>query len=112
VRFGVIVAASLVLATMACSNDTVTGGKSKSPQVTVNDNFFTPSSVTIAAGDTVIWIWGGNAGHNVAFTTSGAPADCPTYSSDGICIRVFPTPGTYNYVCVYHGGMTGSVTVN
>jgi plastocyanin len=24
----------------------------------------------------------------------------------------FPTPGTYTYHCSFHGGMTGTVTVN
>ena len=105
-----VVAAAIVAASVACSDTPTSNKRSSSPQVTVNDNVFTPATVSVPAGDTVIFIWGGSNGHNVVFTTSGAPADCPTYSS-GVCIRVFPTVGTFNFVCTYHSGMNGSVIV-
>jgi len=105
-----------VLATIgvACGGDTPTSGSHpEATQITVGDNYFTPTSVTISPGDTVIWIWGGAVGHNVIFTTAPTtpPADCGVMSS-GLCFRIMPsTTGTYNYVCSLHAGMAASITI-
>jgi plastocyanin len=111
-----MIAAAVLLAaaSVACGGDTPTGGTgSHSPQITVGDNYFSPMTVNIAPGDTVIWIWGGAVGHNVIFTGAPAtpPADCGTISS-GVCIRAFgTTKGAYNYVCSLHAGMTGTINI-
>ena len=80
-------------------------------------NRFSPTNVTIQAGETVEWQWGpGAIGHNVGPdatqpTSSGSLASAPhTYSF------TFDTPGTYHYHCAAHGGvggvgMSGTVTV-
>jgi plastocyanin len=112
VRFDVtVVAAAIVAASIACSDTPTSNKRSSAAQITVADNYFTPASATIAAGDTVIWIWGGSAGHDVQFSTGGAPAGCGATSS-GVCIRAFPTAGTYSYFCSFHSGMNGTIIVN
>ena len=82
--------------------------------VSVVNNSFNPSSLTIAAGTTVVWIWPSTAiQHNVAPngtqpTRSGNPRNGPfTYEFR------FDTPGTYAYVCDAHAaqGMTGTIIV-
>lgn len=81
--------------------------------VGVINNSFTPSSLTISAGTTVVWTWTSTAmNHNVVPAgtvppSSGAPADGPrTYSFR------FDTPGTYSYFCEVHApGMSGVITV-
>jgi len=80
--------------------------------VSVGNNFFDPSSVTIAVGGTVTWTWSAGAvTHNVTFQTAGAPANIANASS-GSVPRTFNSAGTYQYVCTIHGAsMSGSVTV-
>ncbi len=76
---------------------------------------FDPASVTIAAGDSVRWIWS-NGSHTV---TSGA--DCtqdglfnhPLNAANPQVLLAFDAPGTYPYFCIPHCGlgMTGTVMV-
>jgi plastocyanin len=84
-----------------------------SASVTVANPYqFEPSSVLVAASGIVTWTWQGGVIHNVTFRTMGSPDNIPNMSS-GSDSRMFPTAGTYNYVCTIHEslGMTGSVTV-
>jgi len=84
--------------------------------VSVQNNSFSPASVTVAAGTTVTWQWApGATDHNVVPVlseppSSGQPSDAPDTHT-----HQFNTPGTYNYYCAVHGGptfgMRGSVTV-
>jgi plastocyanin len=80
--------------------------------VTVSNNSFSPHTITVAAGTTVVWTWStGARQHNVAPagtvpTRSGTPVDAPaTYQFR------FDTPGTYGYFCEVHAGMGGTVIV-
>ncbi len=85
--------------------------------VSVIDFAFQPQTVTINAGDTVIWTLNGDAPHTV---TSG-PGCTPdgmfnsgTLGSAPFSIT-FNTPGTYPYFCSFHCssfGMTGTVIVS
>jgi plastocyanin len=75
-----------------------------------NSDFgYSPSAVSITAGDTVTWTNNGTTpvGHNVASAdfNSGTLHNGQSYS------RVFTTPGTVNYVCTIHPFMKGTVTV-
>ena len=89
---------------------------STNANVSVTNNQFTPASLTISAGTTVVWTWNSPAqNHNVAPaasqpTRSGNPVNGPaTYQFK------FDTPGTYVYFCEVHGsalgGMRGTITV-
>jgi len=89
---------------------------SSDANVSVIDNQFSPATLTISAGTTVIWTWAASAqNHNVAPAASqparsGDPRDGPaTYQFK------FDTPGTYVYFCEVHGsavgGMRGTITV-
>lgn len=83
--------------------------------VTITNNAFTPSNLTIASGNAVAWLWMSDArDHNVVPVggtqppTSGPPRDGPyAYQVP------FADAGTFNYQCAVHGGsgMTGRVTV-
>ena len=79
--------------------------------VTTPNNSFSPANVTIPVGGTVTWQIAGST-HNVTFSgtgpTGGSIGDTPSGSS---VTRTFPAPGTYNYQCTRHSGMSGSVTV-
>jgi plastocyanin len=78
--------------------------------VAMGDNFFTPGTVTIQAGQTVLWRNGGSVQHTTSSTTavwnSGPLNAGQTY------IRTFSTPGTFPYQCNIHGAaMSGTVIV-
>ena len=81
---------------------------------------FSPASLTIAEGDTVVWNWVSGF-HNVAsddgFFRSGAPTGAPNTFSitfDASFLAAMPANGNvYGYHCEPHQalGMTGAVTV-
>ena len=76
-------------------------------RVSMGENFFSPRSVTVARGGTVTTSNDGRIDHDWVgpFWDSDnmAPGDTFTVT--------FPSAGTFDYVCTYHGGMAGSVTV-
>jgi len=72
---------------------------------------FSPSSITIAESDSVIWSFEG-AVHNVTF--SGATpvgGNIPDQQTGAVVTRTFTAAGTYPYQCTIHSGMTGDVIV-
>jgi plastocyanin len=75
--------------------------------------FFTPNSVTIRAGDTVVWMNTGIASHSVTGTGSDPVCGAATVGSG--CSHTFTSPGSYSYICnlPFHAsfGMTGLVQV-
>jgi plastocyanin len=72
---------------------------------------FSPSTLTVNAGDTVTFAFG-SVGHNVNFDTGAAPpADIAGVNANVSIQRVFTTAGTYSYHCNIHPGMAGTVVV-
>ena len=73
---------------------------------------FTPGSLTVNAGETVTFSFGG-VGHNVFFDAqAGTPADIDGSNANVSVTRVFNTKGTYHYTCHIHPSMRGTVVVN
>jgi len=77
---------------------------------------YSPADITINAGDTVEWINVDTAAHTV---TGGSPADGPSGVFDSSLVMAgasyaftFNDAGSYDYFCMVHPWMTGSVTVN
>jgi len=98
-------------------SDTTTGptgsgsGGGTSSDVTVGNNFFSPTSMSVAPGATVTWTWApGDTLHQIAFVDNapGSPKQ-----NTGTFQRTFSTAGTYNYYCTVHGPalMSGTITV-
>ena len=110
-----ILSASAVLVALGCSGDNTpsgpTGG-SGSATVTVGagGNNFSPSSINVPAGGTVTWNWNsGGVVHNVTFQDASTSGDM----SSGSFQKIFPTAGTFSYLCTIHGpSMSGTVTVS
>ena len=91
------------------------------------DTSFTPSTLTVAAGTTVSFVWQGGTHTVTSYAVSGSPTftgvPMPGQSS-GTYPYTFTTPGTYYYRCEYHstapvdansvatGMMIGKVVVN
>ena len=72
--------------------------------ISVGDNFFRPAVQTVNRGARVVWVNRGHAHHTVTtrrWSVVLSPGE--RYSRR---IR-----GGFRYVCVYHGAMTGRITV-
>ena len=77
---------------------------------------FIPSSVTVAVGGTVTWFNGDTAAHTV---TSGTTTDGPDgifdsslFLADTSFSHTFEEEGAYDYFCMVHPWMTGTVKVS
>jgi plastocyanin len=97
----VLVAAALALTTLALHGTSVS----------IADNHFGPRKVRVGAGAAVTWKWRGSRRHDVYFISGPAKIRSCAAQRHGTCKRRFPRPGTYDYVCTFHGSMAGRVTV-
>ncbi|AJM92218.1 MULTISPECIES: plastocyanin/azurin family copper-binding protein [Nitrosopumilus] len=77
---------------------------------------YLPADIIIFAGDTVEWVNVDTAAHTV---TGGSPADGPSGVFDSSLVMggasysfTFNDAGSYDYFCMVHPWMVGSVTVN
>src|SRR5919106_283916 len=79
--------------------------------VSLANTQFSPSSLTIAAGDTVTFT--DTSGHTVTEGTNGTAVDDPIVDeTGGADITVtFDEPGTYSITCKIHPAMNMTVTV-
>ena len=75
-----------------------------------SDYGYSPSALTITAGDTVTWTNNGTVpeGH----TVTGDGFDSGTLSNGETYSHTFTSTGTFSYVCTLHPFMKGSVTVD
>lgn len=81
-----------------------------------SNSCFLPADITINAGDTVNWINVDTAAHTV---TGGSPANGPSGVFDSSLVMggasyafTFNDKGSFDYFCMVHPWMIGSVTVN
>ncbi len=75
--------------------------------VTLKDISFKKSTVKIAKGGSVKWVWkDGDTPHNVTFATKHSK----TQKSGSYSLR-FARVGTFKYHCTIHPGMNGKVVV-
>jgi plastocyanin len=70
---------------------------------------FTPATVTVRAGSTVVWTNDDSIQHDVTFD-GGAIASGVLNHNDTFS-HTFPTAGTYHYICSIHPFMHGTVIV-
>jgi len=108
--------AALLITLGGCGNSYGSGGTgptgSAGPTVTASNALtFTPTSLSVHAGDVVTFDFG-SVGHNVFFdATNGAPADIGGTNANVAVTRTFSAVGTYRYTCHIHPGMTGTIVV-
>jgi len=111
------VVSMVAIAPSAFADVTVTNAiGSSTPGCEDTNACFIPNPVTIDIGDTVTWENVDNAAHTV---TSGSPADGPDGVFDSSLImaggasfsHTFDDAGTYDYFCMVHPWMAGSVVV-
>ena len=98
-RTAVALIAIAILATLGLA-----GTASAATTVTIGDNFFAPSSKTIAAGTKVRFNWTGNRRHNVKKKRGpGGAFKSVTTRSNGVNFaKTFNKTGVYRLICTIH----------
>ena len=81
--------------------------KAKTRKVSVNDNYYGPSKLTVHVGDSVDWYWSDdiNDVHDVALKS--APKGVKKFASDPLAAgddfkRKLTKAGTYKIICTFH----------
>jgi plastocyanin len=78
--------------------------------VTIQNFSFSPASLNVKMGDTVVWTNKDSVAHNVV-GTNGGPAS-PAIPTNGTYSYTFMSPGTFAYRCTFHPAMPpGTVVV-
>jgi plastocyanin len=81
--------------------------KGKTRKVSVNDNYYGPSKLTVHVGDTVNWVWGDDVTDEHDVDVKSAPKGAKRFHSDLLVAgesfkRKLTTPGTYKIICTFH----------
>ena len=116
IRLGLIGLTAALLA-YGCGSGNDGGGGVTSPPpgnnsvAATSSLTFTPSTLTISAGEAVSFNFGAVA-HNVFFDSqAGVPANIEGSNANISVSRTFSTAGTYQYTCHIHPFMHGTVVV-
>ena len=108
----IIAVASLTLLLGACSKDKSTdnsGTAANTITVSMKGSAFSPSNLQVGITTTVTWLNDDNMVHTV---TSDKPGfDSGDIQPGGRFSFTFNSVGTYDYHCVHHPNMTGTVLV-
>jgi plastocyanin len=112
VLVGLVVFAALGAGCGDDSNPTGGGGGTRPhfKTVSMSGSNFSPSSLTIAVGDTVRWTNFDNVTHSVT-SDAGSELDSPNMGNAQIYQHIFMSAGSNPYHCKFHVGMNGTVTV-
>jgi len=79
------------------------------PQFLMKDFMFTPMSVTVKAGDTVIWANKDDEPHTVV-SDNGLFRSAALDTDETFSFK-FDKPGTYHFTCSIHPRMVGTIVV-
>jgi plastocyanin len=82
----------------------------------MRSNQFEPAELTVRVGDTVRWTTEDVQAHNVVSESAAAQFRSPDVSIVPVVYQqefshTFTTAGTVDYLCEYHSGMVGTVSV-
>jgi plastocyanin len=95
-------------ATYAAGGGAARAATSKS--VSIGDNFYTPTSVTVSVGDSVTWANNGQAQHSA--TANDGSFDTGVFGPGNSRSQTFNRAGTFSYFCTVHGqSQSGTVRV-
>ena len=104
-----VLGALLVLIATLYARVAVTADEVPPEQIVMKDFKFTPMSLTVKAGATVMWANKDDEPHTVVSDSglfrSGA------IDTDGTFSFRFDRPGTYHFICSIHPQMVGTVVV-
>ncbi len=112
-RLGITVASAAVL---VAASGLPAEGASKTRKITVADDFYAPTKVTVNRGTTIKWVWSdGNVNSHDVKLKSG-PSGVKKFHSDAAASQFtykqrLTKPGTYKVLCTLHEGMTLKIVV-
>lgn len=111
-----VTAVLIVSALSACASASTQTAKGPMPananEVVISDYKFIPQTLTVSVGTTVTWINHDIAPHTATHRSFGdEPFDTGTLGHLAVYSHTFKIAGSYNYLCVLHQGMTGTVVV-
>jgi plastocyanin len=81
--------------------------KGKTRTVSVNDNYYGPSKLTVHVGDTVKWTWSDGATDEHDVDLKSAPKGAKKFQSDTLVAgdsykQKLLKAGTYKVICTFH----------
>lgn len=79
--------------------------------VDIKDFAFVAPAITVKAGGSVTWTNSDAANHTATQSPQGNGFDTGTLEEGDTKTVKFDTPGTFQYICLFHAFMTGTVTV-
>lgn len=101
----------MLLAVMAAGSGAV-GAAPPTPRthtVTIEGMRFEPETITVAHGDTIVWVNKDVVAHTA--TSAGAGFDSKIIQPDKSWRHTLAKKGRFAYVCTYHPTMVGVVQV-
>jgi plastocyanin len=113
-KFGASVALIACMTAVALLGATASSARQQTPKtanVSINDFYFGPSSVTIKKGGTVKWAWSSlnTYPHDVHLKSGpsglkqkGSYSTKTTAVTEAKFQKSFPTAGTYKFICTIH----------
>jgi plastocyanin len=95
---------------VACDDEDVepVNGDQAENEIRMSNTSFLPANLELSAGSTVLWVNTSEVDHTV---TSSDGLFNEYLEPGGQFEYVFTQPGTYDYVCTLHPGMTGTITI-
>jgi plastocyanin len=91
------------------TSTTTTTTTPQNAMVTIKDFAYSPATLTISVGTTVVWENQDSVPHTV--TSDTGLFDSGTLSNGGTFSFTFTSPGTFNYGCTIHPYMHGTIIV-
>ncbi len=77
--------------------------------VTIKNFGFSPATISVTAGSTVVWTNDDSVQHDITFDGGGIVSSVLNHNDT--FSHTFPTAGTYHYICSIHPFMHGTVVV-
>ncbi len=98
--------------TASVTFDMVTPADPNVTEVTLNASSFSPADVTIDVGQTVRWVNGQSITHTITPDGHSEWAGVTVNDEGETFEHTFQNTGAFDYLCQFHAGMVGTVTVN
>ncbi len=78
-----------------------------------SSNGYAPANLVVVLGvnNTVLWVNNDRVAHTVSSSSSSQPFNSGNLDPGKTYTYTFTKPGTYQYYCIYHGWMYGTITV-
>jgi plastocyanin len=108
VRYLLVIAALMPLACGPPAGEKAPAAP-KTHHVTMDASSFSPATLTVSVGDSVVWTNKDILVHSA--TSKGAPFDSGRMESGATWTYTAKTKGQFPYVCTFHPTMTGELRV-